>query len=97
MLGHLVHIVVEESAVGDDSVGGQRLDTGTGCERRERLVESDVAVGADTAEEEVYATGFLNHALIVGALSLQILGVAVQDMDVLGRAAWSPKTCPLMW
>ena len=52
-LWHFVDIVVEETAVGDDRVGGQLFLTGAAGERRARFVEGDVSVRTDTAEEEV--------------------------------------------
>ena len=67
-------------------VGGEGLHAGTAAERRARLVEGDVAVGADASDEEVDASCLLDHLLIVLALGLQVGGVAVEDMDVLLRA-----------
>ena len=42
-----------------------------------------MAVGTDTAEEEVDAAGFFYHLLIVTALFVKVLGVAVEDMDLV--------------
>ena len=48
LLGNLVHVVVEETRVYDQRVVGQRLDAGARVERRERFVEGQMAVFADT-------------------------------------------------
>ena len=45
-----------------------------------------MAVRTNTTNEKVDTAYFLNHLLIVSTLSLEILGVAVKDMDVLLRA-----------
>ena len=42
-----------------------------------------MAVRADATNEQVDATSFGNHLLVVGTLSLQILGVTIQNMDIL--------------
>ena len=42
-----------------------------------------MSVRTDTAQEQVDATSFLNHLLVVSALGGQVLGVSVQDVDVL--------------
>ena len=42
-----------------------------------------MAVRTDTANEQVDATGLTNHLLVVGTLGSQVLGVAVENMDVL--------------
>ena len=83
---HVLRIAAEETAVGNAGVGGEGLHAGTAAERRARLVEGDVAVGADASDEEVDAACLLDHLLIVLALGLQVGGVAVEDVDVLFRA-----------
>ena len=82
-LGHEVHVVVEETAVGYDGVGGQRLLAGAALEAGSRLVEGDVAVGAYAAHEEVDASCLGDGFLVVLALCHKVLGVAVEDMHVL--------------
>ena len=82
-LGHLVHVVVEETAVGNDGVRGETLDAGAALQGAERLVEGDVSVGADAAHEEVDAAGSLDGSLVLSAFGSQVLRVAVQDMHVL--------------
>ena len=62
----------------------ERLDPGPGHERRSRLVESDVAVRADAADEELDATGLRNFSLVFEALGLEVGRVAVEDVDVGG-------------
>ena len=82
LLGHLVHVVVEEARVHDQRVVGQCLDAGARVERRERLVEGQMAVFADTAQEEVDAPCAANLLLVFVALLLQVGGVAVEDVDI---------------
>lgn len=50
------------------------------------LVERDVAVGTDTAQEEVDTAHSADLVLVLLALGVQVLGVSVQQMRVL-RAA----------
>ena len=52
-LGHLVDVILEETGVGNDGVGSQGLLTGTAGEAGTRLVEGNVAIRANTAEEQV--------------------------------------------
>ena len=82
-LRHLVHVVVEETRVGDDRVGSQRLHACTRAEGRTRLIEGDVSVGTDTTQEKIHATYSLHASLVACALSLNILGVAVEDVHIL--------------
>ena len=42
-----------------------------------------MSIRTDTANEEVDATSILYHLLIMTALFLQVLGIAIQDVDVL--------------
>ena len=44
-----------------------------------------MAVRTDTADEEVDTASLLDHLLIVCTLCYQILGIAVEDVDVLLR------------
>ena len=82
-LRHLVHVVVEETGVGDDRIGRQRLHACARAEGRARLVEGDVSVRTDTTQEEIHATYSLHACLVACALSLHILGVAVEDVHIL--------------
>ena len=49
------------------------------------LVERDVAILADTTEEELNATVLLDLGLVLLALLDQVLRVPVQDVDLRGR------------
>ena len=84
-LGHEVHVAAEEARVHLDRVLRQGLDARARVERREGFVEGDVPVFADAAHEQVDAAGLDDARLVVGALLDQILGVAVEDIDVLGQ------------
>ena len=82
-LRHLVDVALKETAVGNDGVRGECLHASTTGQRTVRLVEGNVSVGADAAYEQVDAASLLNHLLIVGTLGGQVLGIAVEDVDVL--------------
>ena len=78
-------VAAEEAGVDLDGVGGQRLDARARLERREGLVEGQVAIFAHTAHEEVDAARLLDARLIVGALLDQVFGIAVENVDILGH------------
>ena len=82
-LGDLVDVVVKETTVGDDGIGGEGLLTGAARQTGAGLVEGDMSVGANATHEEVDATCCLNGFLVILALCLQILGIAIKDMDIL--------------
>lgn len=84
--GYVLRLAAEEAGIGHAGVGGERLLACAAGEGAARLVESNVAVGADAADKEVYAAGLLNHLLVVGAFGGKVFGVAVEDVDVLFRA-----------
>ena len=84
-LGHLVYVALEEARVGDDGVGGECLLARAAGQRRERLVEGDVAVGTDATNKQVDAACLGNHLLVVLALSIQVLCITIEDMDILLR------------
>lgn len=61
----------------------QRLHTGTRAERGAGLVEGDVAVRTNAAEEEFDPSVTLNLGFVVGALDEEIRGVSVENMNIL--------------
>ena len=81
-LRDLFEVIVEESAVGEDGVVGQRLDAGSGGEGGAGLVERDVPVGSDAPEEEVDAAVGLDGGFVGHALGFEVGGVAIEDVDV---------------
>ena len=81
-----LRIIIEETGVGNLGICSERLYSGAGGKRREWLVESDMAIRTDTTDKEVDATRFFYHLLIMTALLFQILGITVQDMNILLRA-----------
>ena len=83
LLWYEAEVVVEEAAVGVDSVSSQRLDTCARSQRRTWLVESEVSVRTDTAHEEVNTTSFCNHFLVVVALGDEVRSVTIEDVHVL--------------
>ena len=80
----LAQVVVEEARVREDGVIGKRLDTSARRQAGARLVECDVPVLTDTAEEEVDATHSLDLGLVLDALGFQIWRVAVQNVHIVG-------------
>lgn len=84
-VGDLGDIVVKEAGVGDDGVVGKGLDTSAGVEGRAGLVEGNVTIGTDTAQEELNATDSGDLLLVALALEIQVCCVAVEDVDVLGE------------
>ena len=84
LLGNEVDIVVEETRIGDDCVGGKRFDMGKATQRGTGLVECQVSIRTYTSHKEVDAAGSCNGLFVVGALSIQVLGVAIENMNILG-------------
>lgn len=81
-LGHLLEVVVEESTVGEDGVVGQGLDTGARRQRGAGLIEGDMSIGANAAQEEVNATVGLDGGFVGYTLGLEIWRIAIEDVDV---------------
>ena len=82
-LRHQVDIVVEETTIGDDGIGSEGLLAGAALQAGAWLVEGNVAIRANATHEQVDAACGFNGFLVVLALFLQILGIAVKDMDIL--------------
>lgn len=83
--GDLVDVVVEEPGVCEDGVVGQGFDASAAAQGRPGLVECDVAVGADSAQEQLDATVASDARLKRRTLGAEVWGVPVEDVDVLGR------------
>ena len=83
-LRHFVDVVIEEAAVRDHRVVRQRLHARSRAQRGARLVEGDVAIGADASEEQLDAAVLLDLRLVVGTFLEQIGSVSVQNVDILG-------------
>lgn len=81
---HLADVVAEEALVGLERVVGERLDARARHERRARLVEGDVSVGPDAADEQVHAARLLDELLEARALAHQVGRVAVEHVRVGG-------------
>ena len=81
-LRHLFEVIVEEAAVGEDSLVGQSLDARARGQARTGLVEGDVAILAYAGQEEVDAACRLDLGLVRDALGLEVGGVAVEDVDI---------------
>ena len=61
----------------------ERLHPGPGDQGGTWLVESDMSVGPNAADEELYASGFGNLPFVSVALRIEVGGVAVQQMGIL--------------
>lgn len=80
-----VDITSEEAGVDLDRVLGKGHHPCPGMYGGERLVEGEMAVLADSAEEQIDAASLYDGFLVVLALFVEICGVAVEDVDVAGR------------
>ena len=82
-LGDFSDIVIKETTIGNDGISGEGLLTGTTLQTRAWLIEGDMAVRAYATHEQIDAASSDDSFFVVLALSLQILGIAVEDMDIL--------------
>ena len=74
-------------------VSGLQLDAmGARLQRRRRLVETDVAVGADAEDLHVDAAGARDRLLVALALRLGIRRVAVEEVDLRRRRGGRGRT-----
>lgn len=81
----LADVAVEEAGVREDGVVREGLDAGARRQAGSGLVERDVAVLADAAEEELDAAVRLDLGLVRLARADEVLGVAVEDVHLRGR------------
>jgi len=79
---HFAHVTVEEARVGEHGVVRERLYASARAQARARFVECDVAVGTNSAKEELDATVGFDLCFIGSAFDIQIRGIAVQDIDI---------------
>ena len=82
---YILGLASEETTVGDTGISSQCLHSRTTAQRTARLVEGDMTIGADTSDEQVDTSSLLDHLLIMLTLSLQVLGITIQDVDILLR------------
>lgn len=61
-----------------------RLHSGFALQARTRLVECNVAVWANASEEQFDATRATDLLFVGNAFFLEIVGIAIQDVDVGG-------------
>ena len=90
MLWHLV-LAAEKAGVVGTGLAGEGLDAGAGGQRRGRLVETDVAVGADAEHLDIDAPCGVDLFLILCAMTWDIGCISVRDMDVLGTDIGMPE------
>ena len=82
-LGDFSDIVIKETTIGNDGIGGEGLLTGTALEAGAWLIEGDMAVRAYAPHEQIDATSSDDGFLIVLALFLEVFGITIEDMDIL--------------
>jgi hypothetical protein len=78
----LLDIAPKEPRVRKNGVVGKRLDPSPRPEAGARLIESEVSIGTNAAEEEFDTPDFLDLLLEVMALGFQIRRIAIQDMNI---------------
>ena len=66
----------------------ERLHPGPGDQGGARLVEGDVSVGPDAADEELDAARIGYLPFVVVALRFEVGGVAVQQVGILWLMMW---------
>ena len=81
--GNLAQVVVEEARVSPDGVVVERLDSGSAFHAGSGLIEGNVAVWANSSEEQLDAATPRNLLLVLDAFSLEIGRVAVEQVHVL--------------
>jgi hypothetical protein len=79
----LVQIVSEEPRIGQDCVICKRLHTSSRLEAGTWLVEGNVSIGPNAAEEQLDATRTLYFLFVVMAFGFQVRRVTVKDVDVV--------------
>mmetsp|Transcript_28081 Transcript_28081/g.39622 ORF Transcript_28081/g.39622 Transcript_28081/m.39622 type:complete len:228 (+) Transcript_28081:1014-1697(+) len=82
-LGHFVNVTSKESSIRFDGVVCKGLNSSFAGQAGARLVESNVTISANTTKEEFNSTNSCNFLFIVFALLFKILGIAIQNVDVL--------------
>jgi len=83
-LGHLGDIAVKETSIGNDGFVGQGLDTSARGQGRTGLVEGNMTIGTNTAQEELDTTNTGNLSLELLTLFIQIRSITIQNVSVLG-------------
>ena len=81
-LWNQIYIIVKETAVSNDGIGGKGLLAGTALQAGAWLVEGNMSIRTNATHEQVNTACILNSFLIVLALCLQILGIAIENMDI---------------
>jgi len=81
--GNLGQVAVEEAGVRDNRLIVQALNASLGRERRSRLIEGKMTVGADAAEEKLDATKALDLIFVALTLGDQVRSIGVRDVDIL--------------
>ena len=80
---YLRDIATKEARIHGNSVGREGLDACTRLERREGLVEGDMAILAYATHKEVDATRCNDSSLVGSTLRNEILGITVEDVYIL--------------
>ena len=82
-LGYQIDVIIKETAISNHCICGEGLLARAALKAGAWLVEGDMAIGANAAHEQVDTACCLYGLLVVLALCLQVLGIAVKDMDIL--------------
>ena len=83
LLGHFAHVSPEKSCIRKNRVLIEGFDSSSRNQRRTGLIECNVSVRTDAANEELDSSGILNQLFIALALRLQIRRIAIQNMSVV--------------
>ena len=79
---NLIQVVAEEPRICKNSIIGKSLHTGPGLETGARFVEGNVAIGSNTAQEQLDASCVGDLVLVCLAFGFQIRSIAIEDIDV---------------
>jgi hypothetical protein len=82
--GHLIQVVTKEPRIRENSIVGKGLYARAGLETGSWLVEGNMAIGADAAQEQLNATSFFNLRFVRLAFGFKVRSIAVEDIDIFG-------------
>ena len=77
--------MIEEPAICFDGITGEDDSASAGIGRAARLIESDVAVSADSEQPDIGATRIEDGLFELFALDVQVVGATVRNVGPFGR------------
>ena len=83
-LRHILEIIPKKSSIRKYRIKREGLDSSSTGEGGPRLVERDIPVEPDVAEERVDAAGGFDGGFVCDAFGFEIRRVAVEDVDIAG-------------